>query len=67
MPQNLKTFLRNHGVTLILLALVTYIWFRPPASVSEENRPIEPWSVRLTDGRTLTSEELKGKVVLVNL
>lgn len=67
MPQKLKTFLRNHGVTLILLALITYIWFRPPASVTEENRPAGAWSVRLMDGRTLTSEQLKGKVVLVNL
>jgi thiol-disulfide isomerase/thioredoxin len=67
MSPKIKTFFKNHGVTLILLALVTYIWFRPPASVTEENRPVDPWSVRLTDGRLLTSEELKGKVVLVNL
>jgi thiol-disulfide isomerase/thioredoxin len=67
MQPKLKAFVRNHGVTLILLALITYIWFRPPASVTEERREISPWSVRLTDGRLLTSEELKGKVVLVNL
>lgn len=67
MRQKLKTFLRNHGVMLILLALVTYIWFRPPATVTDENRQIGPWSVRLTDGRLLSSEELKGKIVLVNL
>lgn len=66
-PSQFKTFLRHHGVTLILLALITYLWFRPPASVSEEDRATAPWSVRLTDGRVLTSEALKGKVVLVNL
>jgi thiol-disulfide isomerase/thioredoxin len=65
--RQLKTFLRHHGVTLLLLGLITYVWFRPPASVSEENRPVGPWSVRLTDGRLLSSEALKGKVVLVNL
>ena len=66
MPTKLKAFLRNHGVTLILLGLIAYIWFRPPASVTEEHRQVDPWSVLLTDGRLLTSEELKGKVVLVN-
>jgi len=54
-------------LTLILLGLVAYLWFRPPAEVSEENRPAPPWQVALTDGRTLTSDALKGKVVLVNL
>jgi len=53
-------------LTLILLGLIAYLWFRPPAEVSEENRPAPPWQVTLPDGRTLTSDELKGKVVLVN-
>jgi thiol-disulfide isomerase/thioredoxin len=53
-------------LTLILLGLVAYLWFRPPAEVSEENRPAPPWAVTLPDGRTLTSDALKGKVVLVN-
>jgi len=53
-------------LTLILLGLVAYLWFRPPAEVSEEDRPAPPWAVTLPDGRTLTSDALKGKVVLVN-
>ncbi|MDO9465750.1 MAG: TlpA disulfide reductase family protein [Thiobacillus sp.] len=53
-------------LTLILLGLVAYLWFRPPAEVSEEDRPALPWAVTLPDGRTLTSDALKGKVVLVN-
>jgi thiol-disulfide isomerase/thioredoxin len=53
-------------LTLILLGLIAYLWFRPPAEVSEENRAASPWQVALTDGRTLTSESLRGKVVLVN-
>ena len=53
-------------LTLILLGLIAWLWFRPPADVSEENRPAPAWSVTLPDGRALTSEELKGKVVLVN-
>ena len=53
-------------LTLILLGLVAYLWFRPPAEVSEEDWPAPPWAVTLPDGRTLTSDALKGKVVLVN-
>lgn len=53
-------------LTLILLGLIAWLWFRPPADVSEENRPAAPWAVALPDGQLLTSDELKGKVVLVN-
>jgi thiol-disulfide isomerase/thioredoxin len=67
MHPKLKAFIKNHGVSLILLGLITYIWFRPPATVTDDIRQVGPWSVRLSDGRLLTSEELKGKVVLVNL
>ena len=52
--------------TLILLGLIAYLWFRPPAEVSEENRAAPPWQVTLTDGRALTSEAPKGRVVRVN-
>ena len=53
-------------LTLILLGLVAYLWFRPPADVSDDNRPTPPWQVTLPDGRVLSSESLKGRVVLVN-
>ncbi len=53
-------------LTLILLGLIVYLWFRPPAEVSNENRVTTPWQVTLPDGRTVTGESLKGKVVLVN-
>jgi thiol-disulfide isomerase/thioredoxin len=53
-------------LTLILLGLIAWLWFRPPAEVSEDNRAVSPWQVTLPDGRVLTSEALKGKVVLVN-
>ena len=53
-------------LTLILLGLVAYLWFRPPADVSDENIATTPWHVTLPDNRVLTSESLKGKVVLVN-
>ena len=53
-------------MTLILLGLIVYLWFRPPADVSEENRAAPPWQVTLPDGRVLTSDALQGKVVLVN-
>lgn len=53
-------------LTAILLALIVYLWFRPPADVSEENRPLPPWQVTLTDGRSVGDESLRGKVVLVS-
>jgi len=53
-------------LTLILLGLIAYLWFRPPADVSDENRTTPPWHVTLSDGRVLTSDALRGKVVLVN-
>ena len=53
-------------LTLILLGLIAWLWFRPPAEVSDENRAAPPWHVVLTDGRVLTSASLRGKVVLVN-
>ena len=53
-------------ITLILLGLIAYLWFRPPADVSDDNRAIAPWQVTLPDGRLITSESLKGRVVLVN-
>jgi thiol-disulfide isomerase/thioredoxin len=53
-------------LTLILLGLIAWLWFRPPAEVSDENQAISPWHVTLPDGRVLTSENLRGKVVLVN-
>jgi thiol-disulfide isomerase/thioredoxin len=53
-------------LTLILLGLIVWLWFRPPAEVSDENRAAPPWQVVLSDGRVLSSEALRGKVVLVN-
>ncbi|MFP5381628.1 MAG: TlpA family protein disulfide reductase [Gammaproteobacteria bacterium] len=53
-------------LTLILLGLIAWLWFRPPADVSDETRVVPPWQVTLTDGRVLTSVQLQGKVVLVN-
>jgi peroxiredoxin len=61
-----KSLLRNHGITLVLIAVFAYFWFRPPATVTDENRLAPVWAAQLIDGRTLTSEQLKGKVVLVN-
>lgn len=57
---------RPSPITLILLGLIAWLWFRPPADVSNENRAASPWQVTLTDGQLLASDVLKGKVVLVN-
>lgn len=46
--------------------MIAYLWFRPPAEVSEEDRAAPPWQVTLPAGQVLTSDALLGKVVLVN-
>jgi thiol-disulfide isomerase/thioredoxin len=64
-----KTFWKKwtpSPLTLILLGLIVWLWFRPPADVSDTNQPTPPWGVTLTDGRALTRDDLRGKVVLVN-
>lgn len=53
-------------ITLLLMGLIVYVWFRPPAWVTDENRPAQNVRVMLTDGRTLQLSQLRGKVVLVN-
>ncbi len=50
----------------MLLGLIVYVWFRPPAWVSDENRVAPEVKVVLLDGRQTSLEQLRGKVVLVN-
>ena len=64
-PERLKKF-RPDTVTLLLLGLIVYIWFRPPAWVSDEERALPPLHFELLDGRKVSLEDLRGKVVLVN-
>jgi peroxiredoxin len=57
---------RPDWLTLVLLGLIVYVWFRPPAWVSDENRVAPEVKVVLLDGRQISLEQLRGKVVLVN-
>ena len=57
---------RPDWLTLVLLGLIVYAWFRPPAWVSDENRAVPEVKVALLDGRQTSLEQLRGKVVLVN-
>jgi thiol-disulfide isomerase/thioredoxin len=57
---------RPDWLTLVLLGLIVYVWFRPPAWVSDENRVAPEVRVVLLDGRQTSLEQLRGKVVLVN-
>ncbi len=49
-------------MTLILIGLIAYLWFRPPAWVTEQYQPAP--EVPLQAGKFLS--DLHGKVVLVN-
>ena len=54
--------LKPSPVTLILLGLIAFLWFRPPAWVTEQDLPAP--EVPTLPGKTLS--DLRGKVVLVN-
>ena len=53
-------------VPLILVALIAYMWFRPPAWVQDLDETPPPFSFTTLDGREGTLDSLRGKVVLVN-
>ncbi len=52
--------------TAILLLLLAYVWFRPPAWVSHPQRPAPAVNIDLLDGRQIKLTSLRGQVVLVN-
>ena len=52
--------------TLILLGLIAYFWFRPPAWISDVHHPVANVAVKLVDGRSVQLSSLRGKVVLVS-
>ncbi|HET9114402.1 MAG TPA: TlpA disulfide reductase family protein [Burkholderiales bacterium] len=52
--------------TLILLGLIVYFWFRPPAWISDEHRPVAHVAVQLSNGQTVRLASLRGKVVVVS-
>jgi thiol-disulfide isomerase/thioredoxin len=54
--------LKPSPVTMILLGLIAYLWFRPPAWVTEPNQPAP--EVPAMPGKFLG--DLHGKVVLVS-
>jgi peroxiredoxin len=57
---------RPDWLTLLLVGLVVYLWFRPPASVTPLDQPVANASVPLLSGQTVNLRALRGKVVLVN-
>ena len=65
-PERIKKLLKKHFVTVILIGLIAYIWFRPPATVTDLNQALPNLPFTTLDGRMGTLEGLRGKVVLVN-
>lgn len=62
---HIKKF-RPSPVTLILLGAIAYMWFRPPAQVTDDNRPLSSVTVSQLNGQTIDLQSLRGKVVLIN-
>jgi len=54
--------LKPSPVAWVLIGLIAYLWFRPPAWVTEQNQPAP--EVPLQAGKFMS--DLHGKVVLVN-
>lgn len=63
--ERIKKF-RLSPINLILIGLIVYVWFRPPATVTEDNRPLPPFAATQLNGQPLDMHALRGKVVLVN-
>lgn len=53
-------------IIVALIGLIAYIWFRPPASVTDSDTPLPNLPFTTLDGREGTLDGLRGKVVLVN-
>lgn len=58
--------LKPSPTTLILIGLIVYLWFRPPAFVSDETAAVPDFVVQPIEGAPFAFASLKGKVVLVN-
>jgi peroxiredoxin len=65
LPGRLRRF-RPDWVAVILVGLIAYLWFRPPADISAENFPAPAVTVRLLDGGEARLADLRGKAVLVS-
>lgn len=63
--ERLKKF-RPDALTVLLLGLLVYFWFRPPAWVSDEERVLPLLHFELLDGRKISLDKLRGKAVLIN-
>lgn len=65
--RTLRARLRPHLVTLLLLAVIAWLWFRPLAWVEDADRPLPPFAVDTFEGARVDSASLRGRVVLVNV
>ena len=64
--ERIKQLVKKHIVSLLLIGLIAYIWFRPPATVTDLNQALPKLSFTTLDGRSGSLENLRGKVVLIN-
>lgn len=65
LPERLGRF-RPDWVALILVGLIAYLWFRPPADVSTLDVPAPEVTLQSLDGSRTSLAQLRGKTVLVS-
>lgn len=58
---------RISPVSLLLIALIAYVWFRPPADVTDLDAPAPGAPYVGFDGRPAYLADFRGKVLLVNV
>lgn len=64
--EKLLRALKPSPTTLILLGLIAYVWFRPPAWVSDQSTEVPAFIVQPLQGAPYPFSALRGKVILVN-
>ncbi|MEW5790920.1 MAG: TlpA family protein disulfide reductase [Pseudomonadota bacterium] len=50
-----------------MIAAVAYLWWRPPAWISDPMTPAPPIRAQLLDGRNFDLAQHRGQVVLINV
>lgn len=53
-------------INTLLIILLVWLWYHPPAWVTQQHRVVPSIDIHLLDGRMIQLSSLRGQVVLVN-